>query len=215
MPKRTVMCFGDSNTHGTMAHANLGDRGRFPPESRWPDVMASILGDDWQVIAEGHPGRTAVFDDPIEGEHKNGMRALPMLLETHRPLDLVIILLGTNDVKTRFSATAFDISKGLERLAQVILKSDAGPDGSAPKVLLAAPSAVEESGTLAPMFVGANEKSTALPALLSDVAARLGTGFVDMTRVATVDPVDGVHLTASAQQAIGQKMAQSVQDLFG
>ncbi len=211
---RTILCFGDSNTHGTRALRFLNDRRRHAKPARWPTVMAETLGDGWDVIAEGHPGRTAVFDDPIEGEHKNGIRALPALLETHLPLDFVIVMLGTNDTKTRFSATAFDIAKGLERIAKTILASDAGPDGSAPKVLLAAPVPVIEVGPIAPMFVGAQAKSADLAEHLQAAAGRLGAGFIDLAPVAQADPVDGVHLTAEAQAAIGRAMAGAVQQLF-
>ncbi|MDF0602455.1 SGNH/GDSL hydrolase family protein [Psychromarinibacter sp. C21-152] len=214
MTDRTILCFGDSNTHGTRALATLDSQGRFPRAERWPQVMAAELRDGWEVIAEGHPGRTTVFDDPVEGSHKNGLTVLPALLETHRPLDLVIVMLGTNDTKTRFSAPAFDIAKGLERIAATIRLSGSGPDRGAPGVLLAAPVPVVETGVLAPMFAGAAEKSRALAPLLRDVAGRLGTGFVDLGGVAEVDPVDGVHLTAEGQAAIGRAMAGAVQAMF-
>ncbi|MAQ81977.1 MAG: hydrolase [Maritimibacter sp.] len=211
---RTILCFGDSNTHGTRALRFLNDRRRHAKADRWPSVMAGALGAGWDVIAEGHPGRTAVFDDPIEGVHKNGMRALPALLETHLPVDLVIVMLGTNDTKTRFSATSFDIAKGLEKVARTILASDAGPDGAAPRVLLAAPVPVIEVGPIAPMFVGAQTKSTELAGHLEAAASRLGVGFIDLAPVAQADPVDGVHLTADAQAAIGRAMADAVQQIF-
>ena len=118
---------------------DMDDRRRFAKILRWPEVMAALLGDTWEVVAEGHPGRTAVFDDPIEGAHKNGLRCLQALLESHRPLDLVIVMLGTNDLKARFNATASDIALGLQRLVVEIRRCDSGPDGAAPQVLLAAP----------------------------------------------------------------------------
>lgn len=211
---RSVLCFGDSNTHGTMAMRDLTDRGRFARAQRWPSVMAVTLGDGYEVIAEGHPGRNAVFDDPVEGEHKNGLRILPALLESHRPLDLVIVMLGTNDLKARFSVPASDIAIGLERLVAAIRQSDAGPEGAAPGVLLAAPVPVEEVGFLGDMFAGGAAKSRALPPLLADVAARQNVGFINLAPVAQVDPVDGIHLSAKAQAAIGAAMAGAVQRMF-
>ena len=211
---RTVLCFGDSNTHGTRAIARWGDRGRFDHAARWPSVMAKQLGEGWEVIAEGHPGRTAVFDDPVEGAHKNGLRALPVLLESHKPLDLVIVMLGTNDLKARFGVPASDIALGLERIVQAIRLSDAGPEGAAPRVLLAAPVPVIETGVLETMFAGGAEKARALPPLLAEVAARQGTGFFDLAPVAVVDTTDGVHLGTAAQAAIGRAMAQAVTELF-
>lgn len=214
MAERTVLCFGDSNTHGSIAMATLEDRKRFPPAQRWPNVTADALGPGWTVLNDGLPGRTSVFDDPTDGDHKNGCRVLPASLETHRPLDLVIIMLGTNDTKSVYSATAQDIAKGLERLVRMVQVSDAGPSKSAPKVLLVSPAPVDEVGRLAPIFVGGAEKSRALAPLLKDAAARLGTGFLDLAPLAAVDPVDGVHFTAEAQAAVGKAMADAIRSMF-
>ncbi|WP_375230220.1 SGNH/GDSL hydrolase family protein [Roseobacter sp. S98] len=205
-----VLCFGDSNTHGTQAMRFWGDRRRFAREARWPDVMARELGAGWDVIAEGHPGRTAVFDDPIEGSHKNGQRALPVLLESHRPLDLVVVMLGTNDLKARFGVSATDIALGIERLVQDISRSDAGPDGNAPTVIIAAPAGATETGIFEEIFAGAAAKSRALPAILEQMATRHGVGFFNAGSVAEVDPVDGIHLSAQAHEAIGRAMADTV-----
>ena len=96
---RTIMCFGDSNTYGAIPTLARVGRHRFAPDRRWPGIMRRQLGTGWEVLEEGHPGRTTVHDDPIEGIHKNGLKALPVCLETHMPLDLVILMLGTNDLK--------------------------------------------------------------------------------------------------------------------
>lgn len=211
---RSILCFGDSNTHGTRAMESILGNGRFPKHERWPSVMADILGKDWDVIAEGHPGRNAVYDDPIEGDHKNGLRILPALLESHKPLDLVIVMLGTNDLKARFDVPASDIALGLERLARTIRLSELGPDASAPKILLVAPVPIEEVGFLGDMFAGGAAKSRALPALLRESADRQGAAFLDLAPVASVDMVDGVHLSAEGQAAIGKAMADAVLELF-
>ncbi len=176
--------------------------------------MASALPVDWEVIAEGHPGRTAVWDDPIEGMHKNGARTLHAILESHRPIDLVILMLGTNDLKARFGLTAYDIALGVQRLVAEILRCDSGPNATAPKVLLAAPVAVQEVGALQHVFAGAAPKSRALPDLLRDVADRHQSGFVDLNTVVHVDPVDGIHLDIGAHAAIGGAMAVAVADHF-
>jgi len=212
---RTVLCFGDSNTHGTPATGDMAGWRRFDRAVRWPNVMAARLGAGWEVIAEGQPGRNAVFDDPVEGEHRNGSRVLPALLETHRPVDLVIVALGTNDLKARFSAPASDIALGLERLVKMIMVSEAGPGLASPRVLLSAPAPVEEVGFLAGMFSGGAAKSRALPPLLAEVARRQGAAFMDLGRVAEVDPVDGVHLTVEGHAAVGAAMAKAVESMFG
>jgi len=212
---RTVLCFGDSNTHGTMAMRSNVDRRRFAPDQRWTTIMGAALGTGWSVISEGHPGRTSVFDDPVEGVYKNGMRVLGTLLESHRPLDLVIVMLGTNDLKARFSVPAADIAIGIERLVLEVLKSDAGPKSMAPKVLVAAPVPIVETGFLGEMFAGGAAKSRALGGYLGDMAKRRRAGFVDLGAVAQADPVDGIHLTQPAHVAIGAAMAGAVTRMFG
>ena len=201
----TILVFGDSNSHGTMPLPARGRLDRHPPSARWPDVMARALG--VEVIAEGQPGRTSVHDDPVDGRHKNGLRVLPALLESHRPLDLVIVMLGTNDCKARFGLRGWDIAAGLGRLAEAVLASDAGPAGAAPRVLLVAPVPVEEAGVLAEMFQGGRARSRAIAPALREEAERLGCGFFDAGRVAAVDGLDGVHLSATAQVALGLAMA--------
>ncbi|MCV3273035.1 GDSL-type esterase/lipase family protein [Roseobacter sp. WL0113] len=191
-----------------------GDRRRHPRALRWPTVMAAALGPDWDVIAEGHPGRTAVFDDPIEGPHKNGQAALPVLLESHRPLDLVIVMLGTNDLKARFGQSAHDVVLGLQRLALDIARWDSGPGDAAPPVLMVAPACVKPAGVLAETFAGAQAKSAELPDLLCAAAARHGWYFTDVNAVAEVDPLDGVHLSAEAHAAVGVALGDTVLSIF-
>lgn len=210
MVPRTVLCFGDSNTHGTLAMRDGADRRRLGKADRWPSVMSKALGADWDVIAEGHPGRTTVFGDPIEGAHKSGLLALQTILESHRPLDLVIVMLGTNDLKTRFRLTAHDIALGVQRLALEIRQSDSGPEGQPPQVLLAAPVCAMETGYFEQMFAGAAAKSAALPELLAKVAKTHGLGFADLNAVTQVDAVDGIHLDQAAHAAIGTYMAKAV-----
>ncbi len=197
-----------------MALRDLGARDRLASDIRWPGVLAARLGPGWQVVEEGHPGRTTVHDDPIEGAHRNGRSALPVLLESHRPLDAVIVMLGTNDLKARFALPASDIALGVEKIATDILRSEAGPDGTAPALLLVAPVPILETGLLEPMFEGGAAKSRSLAPLIAALAARLGAGFVEAGRHAAVDPVDGIHLDASAHAALGAAFADAVETLF-
>src|SRR6185312_8487577 len=117
---RTVLCFGDSNTHGTRPMVSLEDDSRFDRSTRWPGVVEARLGDGWRVVEEGLPGRTTVHDDPIEGFHKNGQRYLQACLESHKPLDAIVLMLGTNDLKARFNLPASDIAAGAGVLLGII-----------------------------------------------------------------------------------------------
>lgn len=210
---RTILLFGDSNTHGTPPVPDLGASDRFRHEERWTTRLAKLLP-DWEVIAEGQPGRTTVHDDPIEGAHRNGLTVLPALLESHRPIDVVLIMLGTNDLKERFSVNAGDIALSLERLVRVVRASAAGPGGTAPGVLLVAPPPITETGCLASMFAGGAAKSQHLAREIAAAARRSAVAFLDAGEVVEVSPVDGIHYEAKANAPLAQAIAKAVRDHF-
>jgi lysophospholipase L1-like esterase len=206
---RSLLLFGDSNTHGTMPLPDLGVSDRFDREERWPGRLRKLLP-DWEVIEEGHPGRTTVHDDPVEGNHRNGLTVLPALLESHRPLDVVAVMLGTNDLKERFSVNASDIAHSLERLVRVILASGAGPGQGAPGVLLVCPPPILEVGCLAGMFAGGAAKSRGLAAEVRKAADRAGVPFLDAGEVVRVSPIDGIHYDATANPALARAFAAAI-----
>ncbi len=161
------------------------------------------------VIEEGLCGRTTVFDDPIM-EGRNGRRYLAPCLETHKPLDLVILMLGTNDLKTRFSAPVEDIAQGIEVLGAMVLSSGCGPGGAAPGLLIAAPAPVIETGRFAPSFAGGAEKSLRFAECWRASADLLGADFFDAASVVSSSEVDGIHLDASAHRALGEALAAEI-----
>ena len=138
MAERVVLAYGDSNTHGTAPMATLEDMLRFGPAERWPGVMAAELGAGWRVVEEGLPGRTTVHPDPISGVHKNGLALLPAALESHRPVDVVALMLGTNDLKNRFQVPVVEIADSVSQLVHYIRHSYTGPGEAQPAVLLIA-----------------------------------------------------------------------------
>jgi lysophospholipase L1-like esterase len=209
----TILLLGDSNTHGTMPMPDLGFAGRFGREERWPGRLRQLLP-GWEVIEEGHPGRTTVHDDPIEGAHRNGLSVLPALLESHKPLDLVLVMLGTNDLKERFSVNAGDIALALERLVRVIKASDCGPAGGAPGVLLVAPPPILETGCLADIFAGGAAKSRGLAVKIREAAGRQGVPFLDAGEIVRVSPIDGIHYDASANPALAEAFAAAIRAQF-
>ena len=128
-----IVAFGDSNTWGS----DPSTGGRFPRPQRWLSVFQRELGADFEVIAEGLNGRTTVHDDPIE-PYRCGADALPPCLMSHAPVDLVLLALGCNDLKKRFSLSAFDIAEGAARLIFLARAYGIGPDGR-PQISLAPP----------------------------------------------------------------------------
>jgi len=206
---REILCFGDSNTWGY----DPSSKGRFANEVRWTGVLQAALGPGFRVIEEGLNGRTTVWEDPVEGD-KMGKRHLLPCLESQAPLDLVILMLGTNDTKKRYSAPPADIAAGVGVLLDIIAKSAAGRDGKAPQVLLVAPAPLSKLTEFAPMFDGGPEKSRALAALYAEQARARGCAFFDAGSVVRCSDLDGVHFEAAGHRALGEALAREVKKIF-
>jgi lysophospholipase L1-like esterase len=209
---RTILCYGDSNTYGTVPMQDLDDDRRFGHGERWVSVMREQLGTDWWVVEEGLPGRTTVLVDPIEGLYKNGLTYLTPCLESHRPVDIVAIALGTNDLKARFGMPASDIAAGAGILVETVAKALAAFGGSA-QVLLIAPPPIFEAGCLAEMFAGGAAKSQAFATHYRAVAHRLGTAFLDAGSLIESSKVDGIHFDLPQHRKLGQAVAAAVAKL--
>ena len=204
---KRILCFGDSNTWGWDPET----AGRLGPDVRWPGVMAKALGDGFVVIEEGLNGRTTAFDDPTY-DYRNGRHYLVPCLESHRPLDLVIVYLGVNDLKARFGLSPVDIADGAALLLRLIRASDAGIAGAPPPVLLVAPPPVGRLSAFAELFAGAEEKSRRLAPAYRRVADAAGCAFLDAGSVIVSSDIDGIHLEASEHAKLGKAMAEKVKD---
>jgi lysophospholipase L1-like esterase len=214
---KTILCFGDSNTWGwdPVASAQSSTPVRHPHAVRWTGVLRDQLGSGFYVIEEGQSGRTTVHDDPLEGS-RNGRMYLEPCLESHQPLDLVVLMLGTNDLKTRFGLPAGDIALGVTALIKTIQRSASGPQGYPPQVLLIAPPAVGDLGNLPALsekFAGAREKSLQLPELYEQVAQAYGCAFLNSQLYTDPSAVDGLHLEATEHARLGQAIASSISKL--
>ncbi len=211
---KTMLCYGDSNTHGTKPMTDLDDRQRFDRNQRWPFVAAARLAPHWHLVEEGLPGRTTVHDDPIEGAHKNGLALLQATLEAHFPVHLVVLMLGTNDLKARFGLPASDIALSVEKLVMAIRASGCGPDSGVPDILLVAPPPIIETGPLAEMFAGGAAKSARLGTLYGAVATRWDCGFLDAGEVIKSDPAEGIHFGADQHAKLGAAIAEAVLESY-
>lgn len=203
----TILCFGDSNTWGAVPMTSWTDRRRFGPADRWTGVMQARLGPAWNVVAEGLPGRTTVLDDPVDGAYLSGLRAIRACLESHRPLDHVVLMLGTNDLKRRFGVEAEEVAAGIDRLLWEVRHLEC-LDGVAPRVLLVSPVPVTATGIFTQMFAGAERKSRDLAPLLRQLAADRDVDFLDAGEVAATSPIDGIHLEAASHRVLGEAVAR-------
>lgn len=204
---RRILCFGDSNTYGYAP-----DGQRYEADSIWPGIMGKLLGDRFEVIADGKNGRTIAFDDPYM-EGCNGMRDIEASLEANAPLDLVVLMLGTNDLKKYFDATPAQIAQNLKTMCELIQqKTDA-------KILIASPmllgDEIEFSPTLSLEFGRAQiDYSFDFAPQFSKVAQEVGAGFIDLAVVAVSSGADCLHLMPEEHQQIGAAMKDKVIEAF-
>lgn len=210
---KTILCFGDSNTWGFIPESITEPFSRrHPRDVRWTGVLQKELGPDYYVVEEGQNGRTTVHEDFIN-LHRNGRAHLPACMESHKPIDLVILMLGTNDLKTMFNLPAAEVAAGAGALGKMILASDTGPDAKAPKLLLVAPPRVGHMTHLPDLYEkldGAQAKSARFPACYEAVAKSLGCAFLNSQEHTSPSPADGLHLDAADHAKLGRAMAEAV-----
>lgn len=205
----TILCYGDSNTFGQKPiPPNTATGDRFEREERWTGVLQRELGADCHVIEEGLNGRTTIWDDPLE-PGRNGLTYLQPCLESHQPLDLVTIMLGTNDLKARFNLNASDIAQGAAVLASIAKRFTR-------EVLLIVPAPLTALATFDLMYEGAIEKSRQFAAYYPRIAAAHGIANVlDAGSFVIASDIDGIHFDASEHGTLGRAIAEEARHLIG
>lgn len=209
---KNVLAFGDSLTWGAVA----GPRTRHPYDVRWPNVLAAGLNNKARVIEEGMNGRTTVFPDPTSTPDRNGAVALPILLMSHQPLDLLIILLGTNDIKYANRCRAFDASMGMTRLIEIAQKFIYNADYAPPQILIMSPPALVPTGDewFNELWGHAIAESKLFARNYARVAQEMNVHFFDAGTVAVADKTDGGHLDAKNTKAIGEALVPVVKKIL-
>ena len=215
--KKHIVCFGDSNTHGYCA--DPGDTvtggGRFDETERWTCLLQQKLGDEYLILEEGLSGRTTVFPDALH-ESMDGLGVIYSTLMSHEPVDLLVIMLGTNDTKERFGVNAACIAAGMERLVCKAMSVMCWKDGK-PNVLIVCPPHIlpelySHPGGAA-MGAGCVEKSRELAGYLKNTAGLVGAAFLDAQGVAEFNRVDGMHLTAKGHRQLAERLAEVIPGL--
>ena len=210
--KKHIVCFGDSNTRGYCADpADCADGGaRFNESERWTCLLQKALGEEYLVLEEGLSGRTTVFADPLHESMDAVSVAYPVLM-SHEPVDLLVIMLGTNDTKERFAANAAAIAVGMERLIQ---KCQSTPcwGATGPNLLIVCPPPLGAGFHDEVMGKGCVEKSVALPPYLKAVAERNGCAFFD-AKDCEMNGVDFTHLTKAGHAKLARELAKIVPTL--
>jgi lysophospholipase L1-like esterase len=208
---RRILCYGDSNTFGTNPSG-----GRWHYNQRWTGILSALLGPDFQIIEEGLGGRTTVFDDPLE-PHRSGREFLPVALHSHRPLDLVILSLGTNDCKKFFNADEKIITKALQQLASLIKTHPYGEGYPIPQVLVVSPIHIGDEIERSP-FVSFNSNavitSKQLAPFIQSMAEENEFLYFDASSVAGPSSIDQLHMDRESHQAIGEGLASLILSYF-
>lgn len=210
---KTVLCYGDSLTWGSVPGRN--DRHGF--EMRWPNALQQALGDRVMVVSDGLRGRTTAYDENLADCDRNGARILPTSMYAHAPLDLVILMLGTNDLKPHIAGTAIAAVQGMRRLVEIARTHSPRMDGEAPQVLVVSPPPLCETADpfFAGLFAGAIAQSRMLASLYADLADETESGFLDASSACAASPVDGVHLDAENTRLLGRALAPAVSLMLG
>ena len=212
--KEHIVCFGDSNTHGYCAETG----GRFDEESRWTSLLQAYLGDGYLILEEGLSGRTTCFDDPIH-EGLSGLDYIYPCLMTHEPVDLLIIMLGTNDTKERFGVSPACIGLGLKRL---IAKAKATEcwSGGVPSILVVTPQNIGreyiDTACGATMGKGCAQKSEMLAEQFRLIADSMGCSYLDANKLVTAGPnqVDFMHLSEAGHGQLAAGLANYILGMF-
>lgn len=203
---KTILCYGDSNTWG----ANPKDGTRYPRSTRWPYVLQSLLGSRYEVISEGLCGRTLVAEDP-NNLQRTGISHLQSILESHDPVNLVVIMLGTNDIKSIYNLEAREIAKHLEETVEFI-RSKKVSLSKRPKILIVCPPSpvTPKSGSIYNKMSRWPELFKTLPALYASVAKKKKCLYIDAGDYITSSRVDGFHLDPMAHKKLASVVAELI-----
>lgn len=203
---KRILCYGDSNTHGRIPYG-----GRYASNERWTGVLQNMLGVGFEVIEEGLGGRTTNIDD-AKKPYRNGLTYLRPCLVTHEPIDLCILWLGTNDLKSRFNQSTDDIAESIRLLLKTI--KEISEDGL--KILVVSPPAVFETPrTLEFDYQGGNAKSLSLGEKLEKVTKEESTFFIDLVKEGvSPDEEEGVHLSKEMHTKIAEIFSKKIKSVF-
>ena len=219
--KINILCFGDSNTWGCVGRWQESELPppRYDEAHRWPDVMAAELGEKYHVVADALCGRTTIYTHRDEGPMYSAEPYLLPCMRSHSPLDLLIIMLGTNDIYNYPALTSENIGDGITRLIDMAQASQWGRDFKAPRILVMAPIEVKKPDPNGRMLVYKKfrqEEGVALSKLFAStyqkIAAEKGCGYLNAAEFATPCDADGLHMDENGQIALGKAVAAWVKE---
>lgn len=213
-----ILCYGGSNTWGFKPNSfdpATGLAERYNADERWVGILKKELP-DFEIIEEGLNGRTTAFDDEVaQKPMRNGLTYLPFFLEAHYPIDLVVFMLGTNDVKTQYNKTIEEIVNGMQKLIECVLKSNKGKHGDHPDVLIIAPQPIIKDGLSRIYFNDLSiEKSIMFIEALRQLCFINNYNFLDSSKIVRSSSHDGIHLDASEHRKLADAVKSKIIDIL-
>ncbi len=207
---KSILCYGDSITWGY----NPRNGSRYSFGERWPGILQQELAGRARIVEEALSGRTVATEDPAR-PNRSGLAMLPPLLESHAPLDVVVIMLGTNDSAPCYRLNAGSVAIGCAGLIREVRASLAGPDGGAPKIVLISP---PQFGSLSPysalFYAGGEAVSRRLAEAYRVIANSFDCTFLDAAQVATASSADGIHLEPPEQRKLALAVKTIVEPML-
>ncbi len=218
MDRITILCFGDSNTWGSVPgtfNPITGLSKRYDKDQRWPSILQKKLGEKYHVIEEGMGGRTTNLDSTLpDRPYKNGLTLLAPALEAHYPINRVVFMLGTNDTQVQYKRSVPEIVNGMRQLIQLVKNSNKGPLEEAPKVLLIAPPPLILIPELNNLFDRDSiQKSTCLGDAYHHLSKEESCDFLDAASCIQPSTIDGIHLDDTECQKLADKIAHIIMSL--
>lgn len=206
---KRILCYGDSNTWGIIP----GSEQRHPTNKRWTGILQNQLGNNFEIIEEGLPGRTTNVDDP-DAEGKNGAAYLTSCIRSHYPVDLVILMLGTNDLKKRYQRTLEQIAEGITEVVEIIENVEYNYNKKPQIILLSPPIIDETTERVQDRYSEAEEKSRQLAPEYQKVAEKYHCQFINTAKYIESSKIDGYHLDALAHQQLADILTARIQEML-
>jgi len=210
---KSILCFGDSNTWGY----DPATKTRFSRDKRWTGLLQKYLGNQYYIVEEGLNGRTTNIDEKekynlgYSRKNRNSLDLLPGLIESHYPLDLIVVMLGTNDLKSNFNHSANQIASNMKLVCQAIITHECFNSKS---LLLISPTHIEEnSDIILDSFIDTNHKAMALAPLYKSISDDLSIDFLDASKIVKINTIDGIHWDATQHNDFALALSENIKAL--
>ncbi len=210
---KRILCYGDSNTWGQSDDKNYA--GRYSLDARWPGRVQESLGKDYEIFEEGLGGRNTNFEHYNKNKtFRNGLDYFKPYLQSHDEFALIIIMLGTNDLKIQYNKSIQDVAASISEYINLIQEQ-----ASDSKILVISPPFINDS---APLFSGyygdtynaqSAEKSRQLGLVLEDLLKQQQVSYLNAANLAQPGK-DGIHLTVEGHKKIADAVAQKIQEIL-